>query len=125
MAIIPSPGQPWKPFWREPISGHHPPSLHERVLFNVCEFRAATANDGLAKYLETGTLRKLGDARYVLNEIGALDVAALVSDTLSSLRRTSSVNREITRSVNLERALLVAGQRLDELIAQYASRVRR
>ena len=107
------------------IGGRHSPSMPERVLCSICEFRATIANNGLVKYLETGTLRELGDARFALNEIGAMDVAALLSDTLSSLRRTSSLSRETTLLANLERALLAAGQRLDELIAQYASRVRR
>ena len=106
-------------------SGRGSASLSERVLASICEFRALTASGNLTEYLKIGTIRKLGDARFALNEIGATDVAALLSQTLLGLHRTSAPSRRAMLLLTLEQHLLACGAILDELIAQYASCVRR
>ena len=101
-------------------SGHVQLLLHERVLANICEFRAIMANGTLGKFLQKNALRKLSEARFTLNEIGAMDVASLLTEAISGLQRTSSPRREAMLLLALERELLVIGQHLDRLITQYA-----
>ena len=101
-------------------SGHGQSSLHERVLAGICEFRAMTANGTLGKFLRKHAVRKLSEARFTLNEIGAMDVASLLTEAISGLQRTSSPRREAMLLLALERELLVIGQHLDRLITQYA-----
>ena len=100
-------------------------SLHARVLAGICEFRAMTANGALGTFLRTSSVRKLSEARFALNEIGAMDVASLLSDTISGLQRTSSRRREATLLLRLERDLIAVGPHLDEIIAQYAVKTHR
>lgn len=105
------------------ISGRCQASLQERVLATICEFRGATANRDLTQYLETGTLRKLTEVRFALNEIGAMDIAAFFSVAIDGLRRTSSLTREAAVLLRLEQRLLSSGRVLDESIARYALRI--
>jgi len=107
--------------FRRAVSGAGQASLQERVLAHACEFRAVTANGGLVQYLQTAAERKLAEARFALNEIGAMEVAAQVSTTIVGLQRTTSAKRESALLLKLEQDLLAAGQALDRLIARYAS----
>ena len=101
-------------------SGHGQSSLHERALAGICEFRAMTANGTLREFLRNNAVRKLSEARFTLNEIGAMGVASLLTETILGLQRASSPRREATLLLALERDLLAFGQHLDRLIARYA-----
>jgi hypothetical protein len=101
-------------------SGQFQTSLHERVLAGVCEFRAMTANGTLVTFLRTNTLHKLSEARFALNEIGAMNVAALLSQTISALQRASATRRKAALLLKLQRDLVAIGEHLDRIIAQYA-----
>jgi hypothetical protein len=103
-------------------AGQGPALLHERVLASICEFRALTANGALPKYLATAANRKLGEARFALNEIGAMDQAALVSTVSAGLQLTNSPRRAKALMISLERDLLAVGETLDKMIAGYAMR---
>lgn len=110
---------------RRAMSDRGQPTLQERVLASIVEFRTLTADDGLAEYLRVDALRKLGEARFALHEIGAADMAARVGDAIAGLRRTSRSRGDSARVWNLQQELRAAGPLLDDLIAVYASRVRR
>jgi len=97
-----------------------PISLRDRVLVNVCEFRAKLANGDLLAYLETDTQAKLGAARFTLNEIGAMSLAARISDALAEARRSHGKARTWQAFVKLEADLAAAGRALDEAIAAYS-----
>jgi len=105
------------------VAGQGQASLKERVLASICEFRALTANGGLGRFLATAAIRKLGEARFALNEIGAMDVAAQVSTAITGLQRTNSARREAELLRKLEQDLLAAGGKLDTMIAAYAARM--
>jgi hypothetical protein len=94
--------------------------LHELVLVSVCEFRAKTANGELGPFLRGNTVRKLYEARFALNEIGAMDIAALISVAIAGFQRAYSRRREATLLLRLERDLLAAGRQIDKAIAHYA-----
>ncbi|HEV7610545.1 MAG TPA: hypothetical protein VGO37_01570 [Steroidobacteraceae bacterium] len=104
-------------------SGRGHAAFGERVLANACEFRAATANGELGGYLRSDTLGKLNEAHYVLRQLGAASVAAMVSAAIDSLERTPSPPRKTLLLRRLEQDLLAAGRSLDESIARYAQRM--
>jgi hypothetical protein len=89
-------------------------------LLSISEFRAATARGAFVDYVKVGALIKLASARFALNEIGAMDVAAKVSVAIAGLQCPSSRQRKFALLLKLERDLLIAGPALDELIARYA-----
>jgi hypothetical protein len=101
-------------------SGEFQTSLHDRVLAGVCDFRAKTATGTLLAFLSTNTAGKLSEARFALNEIGATNVAALLSQTISDLQRTSAARREAALLLILQSKLIAVGDYLDRKIAQYA-----
>jgi hypothetical protein len=95
-------------------------SPNERILTRVCEMRSALAcGEWLARFKANG-LRELGAARFALNEVGAMSVAAHISDTMAALRRTHLVRRRQMLLTKLERDLTEAGPALDHLIARFA-----
>lgn len=59
-------------------------------------------------------------ARFALNEIGAMSVAAYFSDTMRALRRSCSRQQRQAALVKLERDFNAVGAFLDALIAKYA-----
>lgn len=101
-------------------SGERPTSLQDRVLAAICEFRAMTANDSLPTFLRVNTARKLSEARFALNEIGAMDVSLLLSRAIADLKRSSAARRRATVLLKLQRDLAAVGDYLDRIIAQYA-----
>ena len=103
-------------------SGHGAVSLHERVLESICAFRAVTATGMLRAFLRTNPAAKLSEARFALNEIGAMNVAVVLSKVILGLQRTSSPDRQNSLFIRLERDLLAIGQYVDNIIAQYAAK---
>lgn len=95
-------------------------NANERILTRVCEMRAALASGEWLARLKTDCQRELGAARFALNEIGAMSVAAYISDTMAVLRRTHLVRRRHMLLSRLERDLVEAGPALDRLIARFA-----
>lgn len=95
-------------------------SPNERTLTKVCEMRSALASGGWLARLNANCLRELGTARFALNEVGAMSVAAYISDTIAALRRTHLVRRRQMLLAKLERDLVEAGPALDRLIARFA-----
>ena len=92
----------------------------ERILASVCELRAALASGEWLRRLRTNCLKELAAARFALNEVGAMSVAAYISNTVAALRRPRPVqNRQVLLS-KLERDLNAAGPTLDRLIARFA-----
>lgn len=96
-------------------------STEERVLANVCELRRAAANGEWLERLRTDCLADLAAARFALNEIGAMSVAAYFSEAMTALRRSCSRRQRRAALLKLERDLSAAGPRLDVLIAKYAA----
>jgi hypothetical protein len=97
-------------------------SSPERVLAEVCALRRAAASGECLQHLTTNCLSKLRHARFALNEIGAMEVAAHVSEAMSGLRRFPQ--RKEALLLKLERDLNAAGTMLDALIAQYTQSLR-
>jgi len=94
-------------------------SPNERILATVCEFRSALACGEWLGRLESNRLKELAAARFALNEVGAMSVAAFISDTVAALRRARVERRQALLS-KLERDLNAAGPALDRLIARFA-----
>lgn len=95
-------------------------SPNERILTTVCEMRSALASGEWLARLKMNCLRELASARFALNEVGAMSVAAYISDTMAALRRTHLVRRRQQLLARLERDLSAAGPALDQLIAKFA-----
>lgn len=95
-------------------------SPNERTLTRVCEMRSALASGEWLARFKANCLRELGTARFALNEVGAMSVAAYISDTMAALRRTHLVRRRQMLLSKLERDLVEAGPALDRLIARFA-----
>lgn len=95
-------------------------SPNEHILTRVCEMRSALASGEWLARFKTNCLRELGTARFALNEVGAMSVAAYISDTMAALRRTHLVRRRQMLLSKLERDLVEAGPALDRLIARFA-----
>lgn len=95
-------------------------SPSERILTTVCEMRSALASGEWLARLKTNCFKELASARFALNEVGAMSVAAYISDTMAALRRTHLVRRRQKLLARLERDLNAAGPALDRLIAKFA-----
>ena len=92
----------------------------ERILTKVCELRCALASGEWLGRLKANSLNELATARFALNEIGAMSVAAYISDTAAGLRRACLVQQRDALLAKLERDLCAAGPALDTLIARFA-----
>jgi hypothetical protein len=95
-------------------------SPNERILTRVCELRCALASGEWLGRLKANSLNELAAARFALNEIGAMSVAAYVSDTVAALRRACLVQQREALLSKLERDLTATGPALDTLIARFA-----
>jgi hypothetical protein len=95
----------------------------ERILATVCELRSALASGEWLGRLKTNCLKELATVRFALNEVGAMSVAAYISDTVAALRRASLVQQRQMLLSKLERDLNAAGPTLDRLIAKFAQRL--
>jgi len=103
-------------------------SANDQVLAAVRELRHAAANGKWLEHLAitrfskphlAACFRKLDAARFALNELGAMSVAAQVTEAKVALLRTSSAQQRVTRLHKLARDLNAAGLMLDQLIARY------
>lgn len=92
----------------------------ERILTKVCELRCALASGEWLGRLKANCLNELASARFALNEVGAMSVAAYISATVAALRRASLVQQREALLRKLERDLYAAGPALDTLIARFA-----
>ncbi len=95
-------------------------SANERILASVCELRCALASGEWLGRLKANCLNELASARFALNEVGAMSIAAHISDTVAALRRSSLVEQRDTLLSKLERDLHAAGPALDLLISKFA-----
>lgn len=93
---------------------------NERILTRVCELRCALASGEWLGRLKANCLSELATARFALNEVGAMNVAACISSTVAALRRASLVQQRNTLLAKLERDLNAAGPALDASIARFA-----
>lgn len=95
-------------------------SPNERILTRVCELRCALASGEWLGRLKANCLAELATARFALNEVGAMKVAAHISATVAALRRACLVQQRDALLAKLERDLNAAGPVLDTLIARFA-----
>lgn len=95
-------------------------SANEHTLASVCGLRCAVASGEWLGRLKANYLNELAVARFALNEMGAMSIAAYISDTVTALRRSSLVQQRDALLSKLERDLHAAGPALDTLIAQFA-----
>jgi hypothetical protein len=95
-------------------------SANERILTRVCELRCALASGEWLGRLRANCPNELAAARFILNEIGAMKVAACISATVTALRRAHLVQQREALLAKLERDLHAAGPALDTLIARFA-----
>ena len=95
-------------------------SQNERILTRICELRCALASGEWLGRLKANCLSELAAARFALNEVGAMSLAAYISDTAAALRRVSLVQQRNTLLGKLERDLNAAGPALDASIARFA-----
>jgi hypothetical protein len=100
--------------------GDGTPSLEQRALVNVCELRSAIASGEWLERLGTNCISELAAARFALNEVGAMSVAAYFSETMTAWRPSSSVQHRQSLLVKLERELTASGPALDALLATFA-----
>jgi hypothetical protein len=98
-------------------------TLEERVLANVCELRRAVASGEWLARLTPDCHDALAAARFALNEVGAMSIAAYFSETMAALQFTRSPQRLEALLLKLKRDLNATGPTLDALIAQYAQRL--
>jgi len=95
-------------------------SANERILTRVCELRCALASGEWLGRLRANCPNELAAARFALNEIGAMKVAACISATVTALRRAHLVQQREALLAKLERDLHAAGPALDTVIARFA-----
>lgn len=95
-------------------------SANERILISVCQLRCALASGEWLGRLKANSLNELAAARFALNEMGAMSIAACISDAVARLRRSSLVQQRDALLSKLERDLHAAGPALDALIAKFA-----
>jgi hypothetical protein len=95
-------------------------SPNERILTKVCELRCALASGEWLGRLKANSLNELATARFALNEVGAMSIAAYISDTVAALRRACLVQQRDALLTKLEGDLTAAGPVLDTLIARFA-----
>jgi hypothetical protein len=95
-------------------------SANERILTRVCELRCALASGEWLGRLKANCPNELAAARFALNEIGAMNVAAYISATVTALRRANLLQQRDALLAKLERDLHAAGPALDTLIARFA-----
>ena len=95
-------------------------SPSERILSGVCELRCALASGEWLGRLRANRLNELASARFALNEVGAMSVAAHISHTVAALRRSASVQHRETLLSRLAHDLHAAGPALDVVIAKFA-----
>ena len=95
-------------------------SPDERILTRICELRCALASGEWLGRLKANCLSELATARFALNEVGAMNLAAYISNTVAALRRASLVQQRNTLLAKLERDLNAAGPALDASIAGFA-----
>ena len=95
-------------------------SANERILTSICELRCALASGEWLGRLRANRLNELASARFALNEVGAMSIAACISDTVVALHRSNSVQHRDTLLSKLERDLCAAGPTLDTVIAKFA-----
>jgi len=95
-------------------------SPNQRTLAKVCELRCALASGEWLGRLKASCLTELAAARFALNEVGAMNVAAYISATVTALRRSNLVQQREVLLAKLERELYAAGPALDTLIARFA-----
>lgn len=95
-------------------------SADERILTRICELRCALASGVWLGRLKANCFSELATARFALNEVGAMKLAAYISDTVAALRRASLVQQRDTLLAKLERDLNAAGPTLDASIARFA-----
>lgn len=95
-------------------------SPSERTLARVCELRCALASGEWLGRLKANCLNELATARFALNEVGAMSLAAYISDTVVALRRSNLVQQREALLAKLESDLYAAGPALDALIARFA-----
>jgi len=102
--------------------GNDAASTAERVLANVCELRCAIAGSEWLEHLtaDGNCLRELAAARFALNEVGALNVAAYFSEAMVAMRYSYSRAQRQRALRKVERHLSSAGPALDGLIARFA-----
>jgi len=109
-------------------------SANDQVLAAVRELRHAAANGKWLEHLAitdfskphlAACFGKLDAARFALNELGAMSVAAQVTEAKVALLRTSSAQHRATRLHKLARDLNAAGLMLDQLIARYERSLQR
>ncbi len=92
----------------------------ERALANVCELRRAVASGEWLERLTPDCHDQLAATRFALNEVGAMSVAAHISETMAALHFKRSPQQREALLLRLERDLHAAGPTLDGLIARYA-----
>lgn len=95
-------------------------STQERALADACELRGAAARGELPRHLLPNCVSKLATARFALNEIGAMSIAAYLSEAITPLRRARSRHRQELLLLRLQRNLNAVGPLLDGLIAKHA-----
>jgi hypothetical protein len=95
-------------------------SANERILTRVCELRCALASGEWLGRLRANCPNELAAARFILNEIGSMKVAACISATVTALRRAHLVQQREALLAKLERDLQAAGPALDTVIARFA-----
>lgn len=93
------------------------------MLANVCELRRAVASGEWLVRLTPDCHDALAAARFALNEVGAMSIAAYFSETMAALQFTRSPQRLEALLLKLKRDLNAAEPMLDAFIAQYAQRL--
>ena len=97
-------------------------SPDERALFIVSEFWAANESDGLAAYLDSDLIARLGAARAAFTEIRAFDVARTLCAAIESLNASESPTFNGVRSPKMLCGKIVTDDAVDLLIARFARR---
>ncbi len=93
------------------------------MLVSVCELRRAVACGGWLECLTPDCHDELAAARFALNEVGAMSVAAYFSETMTTLHFIRAPQRLEALLAKLKRDLNAAGPMLDGLIERYAQRL--
>lgn len=96
-------------------------SVRERVLVTACELRRATACGEWFEAVMGNTDGMLAAARFALNEIGAMRVAAQVSHARNALKHMRSRQRREAAVRLLQTRINASGPYLDALLARYAA----
>jgi hypothetical protein len=99
-------------------------SCSERILYTTCEFWAAVTAQSIVTHLGSEVIDNLRNAMVAFSTIGAKHVANTLNAVLSDLSNVTTKQGRLACLAALEHELPKTNDRVDQLIARFASHMK-